>query len=75
MKKSDKGLLFGLGAIIALFLVIGWAGEYDYAEQVILHMSCDEYEWSKDTLTRKLGEKPTQREIAHWWAEHHGEMN
>ena len=74
MKNSDKKLLAGMVGLLALLMALGWAGEYDYAEQVILHMTCDEYEWVKDTLTKRLGENPSDKEIAHWWTEHHGEM-
>ena len=33
-------------------------------------MSHDEYDWVKDTLTKKHGKQPSEREIAHFWAEY-----
>ena len=74
MKKLEKQLLKAFLGLVAMFVVIGIAGNYDWTEQVILHMSCDEYDWVNDTLTKKMGENPSDRDIALWWAEHHDEM-
>lgn len=56
---------------LAGFLLLGWAGDYDYCEQVILHMSQEQYDSVKSHLTQQNGSKPSDREIAHWWADHH----
>lgn len=73
MDKRGKTLAAIFAGMVGFFLLLGIVGDYDYAESVILHMSISEYEWVKDTLTKQDGECPTEREIAHWWAEHHGE--
>jgi hypothetical protein len=75
MKRTDKKILVTLVAFVAVILAIGFAGEYDWTEQTILHMSADQYEWVKDTLKKITGEQPSDNEIAHWWAEHHQEWN
>lgn len=67
-------LAAAIACILVFLAVTGIAGDYDWAEQVVLRMSYDEYDWVKDTLTRQMhGKEPSEREIAHWWAEHHGE--
>ena len=58
-------------AIVALFAILGCAGDIDYTEQCILNMSCEEYDTIKASLTRQQGQQPSQRDIARWWAEHH----
>lgn len=74
MRQYRLKIAAALMGIVAFFAVLGWAGDYDYCEQVILRMTQEEYAWVKDTLTDlKNGQQPTEREIAHWWAEHHGE--
>ena len=62
-------LIAAFCGIIAFFIVMGVAGDYDYCEQVILHMSQEEYDSVKELLTARDGECPSDREIAHWWAE------
>ena len=57
--------------LLAFIAVMGWAGDVDYTEQVILRMSYEEYDAVRDSLTHKYGHEPSQRDIAHWWAEHH----
>jgi hypothetical protein len=59
--------------LVAFFCVMGWVGDYDYCEQVILHMSQEEYDTVKNLLTDSSGNTPSDREIAHWWAEHNTE--
>ena len=74
MKGFRLKLAAAVVCILAFFAVLGLAGDYDYAEQVVLRMSYNEYDWVKDTLTKqKHGKEPTQREIAHWWEEHHSD--
>lgn len=61
-------------AIMAFFAIIGYVGDYDWAEQVILHMSQEEYDSVRHHLTEmKGGCQPSQREIAHWWYDHHND--
>ena len=59
-----------IAAIVAFFAVLGWAGDYDWSEQVILHMSQEDYDSVKSLLTEQTGHSPSERDIAHWWAEH-----
>lgn len=70
MKKDDKKILVAMLGLVALFFALGLAGDCDFTEQTILHMSHDEYDWVKDTLTKKHGKQPSEREIAHFWAEY-----
>ena len=74
MKHYWKEILAGLVGIMAFVVVLGVMGDLDYCEQVILRMSQEEYDWVKDSLTKLNGDKPSEREIAHWWEEHHKEM-
>lgn len=73
MKHYWKEILVGLVGIFAFVAVLGVMGDMDYCEQVILRMSQEEYDWVKDSLTKLNGSKPSEREIAHWWAEHHAD--
>jgi len=73
--KYWKEILAGLIGIFAFVAVLGVMGDLDYCEQVILRMSYDDYEYVKDTLTKTFGGRsPSEREIAHWWEEHHNEI-
>lgn len=74
MKQMKMKLAAALICIMGFLLVLGIAGDCDYTEQVILRMSYDDYDYVKDSLTKKLGKKPSEREIAHWWVEHHKEI-
>ena len=56
---------------IGFLAVLGWAGDIDYTEQIILRMSQEEYDAVKQLLTSKDGREPSERDIAHWWADHH----
>lgn len=76
MNRYRLQLLAAVAMTIGFLAVLGWAGDYDYAEQVILRMSYEEYDFVKDTLTKlKNGSKPSEREIAHWWEEHHDQYS
>ena len=57
--------------VVAFFALLGYVGDYDYCEQIILHMSQEEYDSVKEHLTQMNGESPSEREIAHWWADNH----
>ncbi len=63
-------LAAGCLVIMTFFAVLGWAGDVDYTEQCILRMSYEEYDTIKDTLTRQYGHEPSERDIAHYWANH-----
>lgn len=69
--KFQRSVLVASVGIIAFFVLWGWIGDYDYCEQVILHMSQEQYDSVKSLLTQQNGSKPSDREIAHWWADHH----
>lgn len=56
--------------IVAFVCLLGWVGDYDYCEQVILHMSQEQYDSVKNMLAERDGSTPSDNEIAHWWAEH-----
>lgn len=71
-----KYLYFKLAAaiccIFAFIAILGLVGDYDYCEQVILRMSQEDYDSVKNLLTdMNHGSAPSQRDIAHWWDEHH----
>ena len=71
MKQYKVQLIAAVMLVVGGFAILGWAGDYDYCEQVILRMSQEQYDYVRDTLTKTKGSKPSQREIAHWWVEHH----
>ena len=58
---------------IMFFAILGVVGDYDYCEQIILHMTQEQYDSVKSHLYQELGKQPSERQIAHWWAEHHGD--
>ena len=60
-------------ACIAFNGLLCIGSEFDFCEQVILHMSQEEYDHVKDTLTKINGSSPSDRQIAHWWADHHND--
>lgn len=57
--------------LIGFFILLGIGGDIDYTEQIILSMSQEQYDTVKQQLTELNGKRPSEREIAHWWAEHH----
>ena len=71
MKHYRLKIFAAVCCIFAFIAVLGVMGDMDYCEQVILRMSQEEYDWVKDSLTKLNGDKPSEREIAHWWVEHH----
>lgn len=68
--KFQRSVLVASVGIIAFFVLWGWIGDYDYCEQVILHMSQEQYDSVKNLLTERDGQAPSDKEIAHWWADH-----
>lgn len=71
MTKFQRTAVLVSCSIVAFFCLMGWMGDYDYCEQVILHMSQEQYDSVKNILTEQNGNTPSDREIAHWWTEHH----
>lgn len=69
-RLTVAAVFFGL---FGFFLLLGWAGDVDYTEQIILDMTQEQYDSVKQLLTRQGGHKPSERDIAHWWAEHHSD--
>ena len=70
MNKFQRTIALCSTGIVLGFLILGYVGDYDYCEQVILHMSQEQYDSVKGQLTHTNGTEPSDREIAHWWAEH-----
>lgn len=73
MTKFYRTVAAAAFGIIVFLAILGWAGDYDYCEQVILHMSQEQYDSVKNHLIRQNGKSPSDRDIAHWWVEHHSE--
>lgn len=70
MKHFGIKLIAACLLVIGFFVILGIAGDIDYCEQIILHMSQEEYDSIKKLLSEN-GHHPSERDIAHWWAEHH----
>ena len=70
MTKIYRSALAVTCAIIGFFILMGWTGDCDYCEYVILHMSQEQYDYVKQLLTDSNGCEPSDREIAHYWADH-----
>lgn len=69
MTKFQRTTVMASVGIIAFFLLLGWAGDIDYTDQIILNMTQEEYDSVKQVLTEQNHFTPTDREIAHWWAD------
>jgi len=63
-------IILAIAATIALMILLGWAGERDYTEQTILHMSQHDYDKARAALIEINNAEPTESQIAHWWTEH-----
>ncbi len=71
-QKSKIKLAGCIALIIGVTCILGWAGDIDFCDQIILSMTQEEYDSVKTLLTNDNGgNEPSEREIAHWWAEHH----
>lgn len=70
MKQYFPQACLALCAILIFIIILGVVGDYDYCEQVVLHMSQEQYDSVKSYLTRVNGSAPSEREIAHWWVDH-----
>lgn len=71
MTKFQRTAIIASIGIVAFFSVLGLGGDYDLCDQVIISMSQEQYDSIKQLLTEQLGDEPTEREIAHWWLDHH----
>ena len=60
-----------VSCIVAAIILLGIIGDYDYTSQVIYTMSNEDYQATKELLTEQNGTEPSEREIAHYWQEHH----
>lgn len=69
MNNLKQQLVAAALATTAFVAVLGWAGDVDFTDQVILSMSQEEYDNVKSHLTSKNGRNPSESEIAHWWVE------
>ena len=67
--KVKLQLLTGISAIIGFFMLLGIGGDIDYTDHCILSMSQEEYDSIRKELTDLRGHEPTERDIAHYWAE------
>ena len=70
MKKVYLQATAALMGIVAFIAVLGWAGDSGYTEYCILRMSYEEYDTIKHNLTQQYGHEPSERDIAHYWADH-----
>ena len=70
MRQWKIQLTVTVGSIIAFLMLMGWAGDIDYTDQIILRMTQEEYDSVRQRLSQDTGSEPSEREIAHWWAEH-----
>ena len=69
MKQSRYRIALAIMGAVAFFALLGWAGRLDYNEQVILHMSQDDY----DTIVQRLsfhGHQPSDNEIVQYYTTH-----
>lgn len=74
LTKFQRTVVIFALIFLAAFLLLGWAGDYDYCEQIILHMSQEQYDSIKSELTKQNGSTPSDRDIAHYWAEQHKDI-
>ena len=70
MKQYRLQLIAAILITVAFFGVLGWAGDMDFCDQIILNMTQEQYDYVKDTLAKANGKQPSEREIAHWWYDH-----
>ena len=73
MKRHVLQLMAAIAIVIGFTFILGVVGDLDYCDQVILSMSQEEYDSVKLHLSGVLGDTPSDREIAHWWADNHVE--
>ena len=73
MKNLWLKLSAAVAVIIAVIVLLGIIGSYDYASQIVYNMSIEDYEEVKGLLTEQNGQEPSEREIAQYWVENHQE--
>lgn len=73
MKRYVLQLAVACVLVIGGFILLGIGGDIDLCDQTILSMSQEEYDSVKNHLELITGDSPSDREIAHWWIEHHRE--
>ncbi len=69
MNKYYHTVLLTVVGIVGFLMILGWAGNVDYTDQIILKMSQEEYDAIKSHLTQLNGSEPSEYEIACQWAE------
>lgn len=70
MTKFQCTIIACAVGILVFVAILGWAGNIEFTEQVILHMSQEQYDSVKNHLTKENGVTPSDSDIAHWWADH-----
>lgn len=71
MTKLYRSALIAGAGVFLFILLLGVVGDYDYCDQVILSMSQEQYDSVRKMLFERDGCEPSERKIAHWWADHH----
>lgn len=70
MKQWKIKVAVIISSMVCSLMLMGWAGDIDYTDQVILRMSQEQYDSVRQRLAKDNGSEPSESEIAHWWAEH-----
>lgn len=70
MDKFKRTIIVGFLGLLGFFFLLGIVGDYDYCEQIILHMSQEQYDSVRNHLEQLNGRSPSDSDIAHWWVEH-----
>ncbi len=73
MKRYVLQLAVACALVIGGFILLGIGGDIDLCDRTILSMSQEEYDSVKNHLELITGDSPSDREITHWWIEHHRE--
>lgn len=71
MTKFQRTTVIVSLGIVGFFAIMGLAGDFDYCDEVILSMSQEQYDSVRQLLMDQDGSEPTDRDIAHWWINHH----
>lgn len=66
MKKIRLQLALAILGIVALFAILGWAGRRDFNDQVLLHMSQEDYDSIVTTLSFH-GQQPSDNDIVQYY--------
>ena len=73
MKRYVLQLTAACALVIGFFALLGVGGDIDLCDRTILSMSQEEYDSVKNHLEQTTGDTPSDREIAHWWIDNHGD--